>query len=163
MMALSPTWVLADGHAAACSASSATRELDYWLGDWKVTMPGNQGSGTTSKVTLALDKCVIVESWNDGKGHVGENRFAYNYEHKTWGGLFVDNNGHVHVFTDGKVATGTAEFHGPVRSPNGDTTLHRIRITRRGPNQVEQLWEKSVDDGATWSTVFRGEYIRKSP
>jgi hypothetical protein len=104
-----------------------------------------------------------VESWQDAPGHAGENRFAYNYEHKSWLGMFADNRGHVHVFVDGKVLPGAAEFYGPVRGPNGETILHLIRVSRVNGNKVQQIWEKSTDNGTTWSTVFKGQYSRKNP
>lgn len=145
-----------------CSASSESRQLDFWLGTWNITYSGAPG-GSTSTVKLALDRCEVVESWEDAQGHKGENRFAYNYENKTWRGMFADNRGHVHVFTDGKVTGGSAEFSGPSRDPDGHTTLHRIRVTRANPDKVDQIWEKSSDNGATWTTVFRGQYSRKNP
>jgi hypothetical protein len=145
-----------------CSADSESRQLDFWLGTWNITYPGAPG-GSTSTVKLVLDKCEIVESWEDAQGHKGENRFAYNYENKSWHGMFADNRGHVHVFIDGKVSDGSAEFSGPSRDPDGHTTLHRIRVTRASPNKVHQIWEKSSDNGATWTTVFHGEYSRKNP
>ena len=145
-----------------CSANSESRQLDFWLGTWNITYPGAP-VGSASTVKLVLDRCELVESWEDAQGHKGENRFAYNYENKSWRGMFADNRGHVHVFTDGKVSDGSAEFSGPSRDPDGHTTLHRIRVTRTNPNNVEQIWEKSSDNGATWTTVFRGEYSRKNP
>jgi len=145
-----------------CSAHSESRQLDFWLGEWNITYPGAPG-GSTSKVSPALDHCEIVESWSDGQGHRGENRFAYNYEHQSWRGMFVDNRGHAHVFIGGRVSDGFAEFSGPTLGPNGESVLHRIRITRANHNRVEQLWEKSLDNGVTWTTVFRGEYSRKKP
>lgn len=148
--------------AQSCSASSESRQLDFWLGAWTITYPGAPG-GSTSAVTLTLDKCEIVETWEDGHGHKGENRFAYNYEHKSWRGMFADNRGHVHVFVDGRISGGVAEFSGPVLGPNGETVMHRIRITRTNADKVEQIWEKSSDNGATWTTVFRGLYARKNP
>jgi hypothetical protein len=39
--------------------------------------------------------------------------------------------------------------------------VNRVRIVRIGPDKVEQIWEKSSDHGATWTTEFRGEYSRK--
>jgi hypothetical protein len=145
-----------------CSATSESRQLDFWLGTWNITYPGAPG-GSTSTVKLVLDKCELVESWEDAQGHKGENRFAYNYENKSWRGMFADNRGHVHVFTDGRVSDGSAEFSGPSRTPDGQTVLHRIRVTRASPDKVDQIWEKSKDNGATWTTVFRGEYSRTNP
>lgn len=145
-----------------CSANSESRQLDFWLGTWNIIYTGAP-AGTVSTVKLVLDQCEFVESWDDGQGHKGENRFAYNYENKSWRGMFADNRGHVHVFTDGRVTNGGAEFSGPSRDPDGHTTLHRIRVTRANPNKVDQIWEKSSDNGTTWTTVFRGEYCRKNP
>jgi hypothetical protein len=156
-LAATPTLAAVD--SGPCSASSDNRQLDFWLGDWTVTFPGMPGSAT-SKVYLALDKCLVVESWDGGKGHKGENMFAYSSDDKSWHGMFADNQGRVHVF-EGKVAQGSAEFHGPSRGPNGEAVLNRIKVVRVSANKVEQSWEKSTDNGATWKTDFRGEYSRK--
>jgi hypothetical protein len=135
--------------------------LDFWLGDWTVSYPGAPG-GSTSRVSLSLDKCLVVESWEGGKGHKGENMFAYSADDKSWHGMFADNQGRVHVF-EGTVESGTAEFRGPSRSAKGESVLNRIRVARLSENKVEQSWEKSTDKGATWNTEFRGEYLRKNP
>lgn len=145
----------------SCSADAQSQELNYWLGDWTVTSPGGSGS-STSKVTLSLDKCVVVENWSDGSGHAGESIFAYSADDKSWRGIFVDNQGRAHVFVDGKVADGTAEFYGPSGGSQGGAVLNRIRLVRLARDKVEQTWQKSTDNGSTWTTVFRGEYSRKS-
>jgi hypothetical protein len=145
-----------------CSANSETRQFDYWLGEWSIAT--NEKPGTaTSKVYLSLDKCAVIESWNDGKGHSGENIFAYSFDDHSWRGMFVDNRGHAHVFVDGKVSDGSAEFDGPSRGSNGEAVLNRIRVVRVSPHEVKQTWEKSTDNGATWTTVFSGNYMRKNP
>ncbi len=155
-----PAWAQAE--AQPCSPNSESRQLDFWLGEWTIQNPGAP-AGSTSKVYLTLDKCEVVESWHDSAGRAGENRFAYNYENKSWRGMFADNRGHVHVFVDGKVSVGLAEFYGPSQGPNGETVLHRIKVSRVNPNEVAQVWEKSENNGATWSTVFQGKYSRKTP
>jgi hypothetical protein len=103
----------------------------------------------------------VVESWDDGRGHRGENLFAYSADDKTWHGMFADNQGRVHVFT-GKVSGGRAEFYGPSRSPGGEAVLNRIRVDRLAPDKVEQSWAKSADNGTSWTVVFKGEYSRKA-
>lgn len=145
-----------------CAAEPASQQLNYWLGDWTVTTAGEPGS-STSKVSLSLGKCVVVENWKDGTGHAGENIFAYNLGEKSWRGMFVNDHGQAHVFVDGKVAAGTAEFEGPSRGAKGEAILNRIRLVRKASNKVEQTWEQSTDNGATWTTVFRGEYSRQTP
>jgi hypothetical protein len=145
-----------------CSANAESRQFDYWLGDWTITSPGGSGRAT-SKVSLDLDKCLVVESWDGGKGHSGKNMFAYSPDDKSWHGMFADNQGHVHVFVDGRVVSGSAEFNGPSRGPRGEAVLNRVSVVRLAPNKVEQTWEKSTDNGGSWTTVFRGQYSRQNP
>lgn len=145
--------------AQPCASNTAARQLDFWLGNWNIVTPGAPGN-STSNVHLALDKCLIVEDWNNGQGHSGVNMFGYSPEDKSWHGMFANNDGHVHVFPDGKVSAGSAEFHGPSRGPNGETVMNRIRITRVAADKVRQIWEKSTDNGANWRTVFEGDYSR---
>ena len=159
----SPLWPPQPAFAAAesppCSASAEARQLDYWVGDWTVTYPGAQGSGT-SKVYLSLDQCLLIETWESGTGLKGQNMFAYNSEDRRWRGLYVDNHGRVHTF-EGRVTPGSAEFLGRSRSPAGRRFLNRVKVVRITPDSVEQSWEKSTDGGSTWEMAYRGEYSRK--
>jgi hypothetical protein len=160
LLTLSPAW--AAGDALPCTASAEARQLDYWLGDWAVASPGMAGKGH-STVHLSLDKCLMIESWgSDTSNHDGENTLAYNAEDKSWYGLFVDNHGRVHMMK-GRVAPSAAEFEGPAQDENGAEVLKRVKVVRVNADNVEQIWEKSADNGATWTTEFRMEYLRKKP
>ena len=150
------------GQTTSCAANSESRQLDYWLGDWKIGAEGSSGNAH-STVSLSLDKCLVVENWDGGRGHYGQNIFGYSADDKSWYGFFADNQGRVHVFTSGKVSASSAEFEGPSHDPKGGTVLNRVKVTKLGPSRVEQSWEKSTDKGATWSLVFRGEYSRANP
>ncbi len=155
----SATNAFAASAADSCGSNSANRQLDYWLGNWNLGAEGSSGNAHSS-VTLSLDKCLVVENWDGGRGHRGQNVFGYSADDKSWYGMFADNEGRVHVFTYGKVADGTAEFEGTSRGSNGENILNRVTVMRLNSNQVEQRWEKSNDNGATWNVVFRGEYSR---
>ena len=152
---------LAATGSESCSANQKSRQMDFWLGEWTVTYPGTSGSAM-SKVYVDLDKCLIVESWEGGQGHKGENMFAYSDDDKSWHGMFADNQGRVHMF-EGKVVNGFGEFTGPSRGSSGEAVLNRIKIVRVNANKAEQSWEKSTDNGATWTVEFHGEYTRKNP
>ncbi len=149
----------AAANSGPCATDLQSRQLDFWLGSWTVSAPGGS-SAATSKVSLALDQCLVVENWDGGRGHSGENMFAYSPEEKSWYGMFADNTGRVHIFTSGKAASGSAEFEGTSGGPNGESVLNRVKVIRLNPNKVEQTWEKSTDNGANWNVVFRGEYTR---
>jgi len=156
------TLALGAADSGPCSKNAESRQLDYWLGSWRVGMAGAP-DGATSKVELSLDKCLVIESWEGGKGHAGKNMLGYSPDDKRWYGMFADNEGRVHVFTSGTVETGSAEFDGQSRGPDGTTVLNKVTVKRITPNEVEQKWEKSSDNGANWTTVFRGEYSRANP
>lgn len=143
-----------------CARNSQARMLDYWLGNWTM---GSGAEKSVSKVSLSLDKCVFVEHWKNSKGHVTEKTFAYTPEENNWYGMFADNQGRVHVFLDGKVAPGMAEFHGPSRGPNGEAVLNRLKVIRVSADKLEEVWEKSTDRGSTWTTAYRADYSRATP
>jgi len=151
--------VAAAANAPPCTANPANRALDYWLGSWTIGATGSSGSAH-STVSLSLDKCLVVENWDGGRGHQGRNIFGYSADDSSWYGLFADNEGRVHVFTSGTVSAGSAEFEGRSRGPHGESVLNRVKVTRLGQNKVEQSWEKSTDNGATWHVTFRGAYMR---
>jgi len=146
-----------------CGADAEIRKLNYWVGSWTTTSPGNASPSTFSKVTLSLDNCMIVEHWDSGKGHITEKMFAYSPDDKSWYGMFADNEGRAHVFLNGTVSSGTAEFRGSSRGPKGEDVLNRLKIVQRSPNQLEETWEKSMDQGNSWTTVYRADYSRANP
>jgi hypothetical protein len=152
----------ADAGSDSCATNPENRQLDYWLGNWRIGGEGSSGNAH-STVSPSLDRCLIVENWDGGRGHYGQNVFGYSADDKSWYGMFADNEGRVHVFSTGKVASGLAEFEGTSRGPKGETILNRVKVIRLNPNKVEQTWEKSTDNGATWNMVFRGEYSRANP
>ena len=143
-----------------CAESVEARKLDYWLGNWTM---GTGADKSTSKVSLSLDKCVFVEHWDNGRGHAADKFFAYSPEEKNWYGMFADNEGRVHLFLDGKIASDVAEFQGPSRGPNGEAVLNRLKIVHLSADKLEEVWEKSTDKGSTWTTAYRAEYTRITP
>ena len=151
---------LAAADEQTCAASPDIRRLDYWVGTWSM---GNGADKSTSKVSLSLDKCAFVEHWENSKGHVAEKTFSYSLEEKNWYGIFVDNEGRVHVFLDGKITPEQAEFHGPSRGPNGETVLNRLKVVRVSADKLEEIWEKSTDNGSHWTTAYRAQYSRANP
>lgn len=142
-----------------CAANVKGRALDFWLGHWTVS-DGEQPSRATSVVSLQLGECLVVENWSDAAGHRGENLFGYNLDSKTWSGMFADNRGRIHIFAHGTVAADRAEFDGRSRGARGKMILNRISIVRTTPDEIEQTWQQSADDGGTWTTVFQGKYSR---
>ena len=161
--ALSPCLAASPAFAAvgapACVANPQGHGLDFWLGHWTIS-DGEQPSRATSVVSLELGECLVVENWSDATGHRGENLFGYNPDSRTWNGMFADNEGRIHLFDRGTVAAGKGEFFGRSLGPDGKPILNRVSIVRKTSGNIEQTWQKSTDNGATWATVFQGEYSR---
>ena len=74
------------GQTISCAASSKSRQLDYWLGDWKIGADGS-AANAHSTVSLSLDKCLVVENWDGGRGHSGQNIFGYSADDDSWYGF----------------------------------------------------------------------------
>lgn len=160
MLAAAP--IFAAAGPSPCAATAAARQLDYWLGDWTVGTAQAPNTGH-SKVSLSLDRCLLSESWgSDTSNHQGENALAYNPDDKTWHGLFVDNRGRVHALK-GAVTPGSAEFQGPGRDEKGQAVLTKVKVVRVNQDHVEQIWQSSADNGASWTTDVRMQYSRKRP
>ena len=123
--------------AGPCVSNPGNRALDFWLGEWGVSAPGS-APNAKSDVVLELDKCVVVERWDGGRGHVGENLFAYSEDDKKWHGIFADNEGRVHVFLDSEASPNQVSFSGPSQGENGESFLNRVTIRRVDANTVEQ-------------------------
>jgi hypothetical protein len=151
----------AEAQPSSCAANQQHRQLDFWLGTWIVAYPH---ASTLSKSTVSLDlgTCLLIEHWVGDKGHEGMNMFAYSSDDKSWRGMFADNEGRVHMF-EGTAASGSAEFHGPSRGPDGKEFINRLKIVQLNADKVEQTWEKSSDSGTTWTIEFQGEYSRVKP
>src|SRR6202008_727664 len=128
---------LAANDPAPCASNSENRQLDYWVGNWKGGAEGSSANAR-STVSLSLDKCLVIENWDGGRGHRGQNVFGYSADDQSWYGMFADNEGRGNVFTSGKVTSGSAEFKGTSRGPNGENVLNRVKVTRMNPNKVEQ-------------------------
>ena len=80
---------LAAADPAPCAVNSENRQLDYWLGNWKIGAEGSSGNAH-STVSLSLDKCLVIENWDGGKGHRGQNVFGYSADDKSWYGMFAE-------------------------------------------------------------------------
>ena len=102
-----------------------SRQLDYWLGDWKISGPG-AGPNATSRVYLAARRM-------HGRGGVGTEAGATQGRTclvtvpttKSWHGMFVDSQGRVHVFVHGQGCTGICRV---LRIQSGSRTETRFSI-----------------------------------
>jgi len=134
------------------------RQFDFWLGEWDVYTPEGELAGSNT-VERILGGCVVHETWEGAKGSRGEsfNIYSGGHWHQTW----VDNQGTL-LLLDGEWNQGHMVLEGEAPGPTGATIHNRITWQPLGDGRVRQHWEMSAD-GETWTDVFMGYYVRKTP
>ena len=146
---------------SACGAPEH-RQFDFWIGEWGVTS-GEQLAGTNSIRSLH-GGCALLEAWQGaGEGGISGGSYSiYDRGSGRWHQTWVDATGTL-LQLDGELVDGAMVLSG--RRPASDgagETLHRITWTPNEDGSVRQLWQASPDEGASWSVLFDGLYVRRA-
>lgn len=145
---------------ATCSTESY-RQFDFWIGDWEVSENG-QPAGTNSIASI-MGGCALQESWQgSGPGGLSGTSFnIYDRANDRWHQTWIDSSGTL-LQLDGGLVDGKMVLSGerPKRDGSG-MALHRITWTPNEDGTVRQYWEASTDDGASWTVLFDGLYVRQ--
>jgi hypothetical protein len=138
------------------------RQFDFWIGEWGVTS-GEQVAGTNS-IRPLHGGCALLEAWQGaGEGGISGGSYSiYDRGSGRWHQTWVDATGTL-LQLDGELVDGAMVLSG--RRPASDgagETLHRITWTPNEDGSVRQLWQASPDEGASWSVLFDGLYVRRA-
>ncbi|MDZ4675599.1 MAG: hypothetical protein SGI84_14185, partial [Gemmatimonadota bacterium] len=134
------------------------RAFDFWVGDWNVTMGGNQAG--TNRITLEEGGCILHEHWVGALGGSGQSMNFFDRSTGEWNQVWVDRGGGVIRLT-GTFVDGTLRYRSVVRRPDGGTVEHRLLFTPNPDGSVRQLWETTTDGGKHWAVSFDGLYTKK--
>lgn len=146
----------------AC-ASANHRAFDFWTGVWDVTVAGQDQPTAVNRISREHGGCVLREDYSTKGGYTGMSMSFYdaarNKWHQTWMG--VDGSA---LFIEGGL-----NDRGEMVLSNRNTpyyqdgaAINQISWTPNSDGSVRQHWQTSSDDGASWSTVFDGLYVRQS-
>lgn len=139
-------------------ADPASRQFDFWVGDWDVFDPAGKQVGT-NHIALVYG-CVLHESWKTPRGYEGQSLNRYDADRGLWHQTWVDNQGTL-LLLEGGLKDGAmvlSDGSTPGRKPGAP--LNEIRWTRNDDGSVRQHWQSSADGGKTWKTAFDGKYVR---
>jgi hypothetical protein len=142
-----------------CSAPEH-RQFDFWIGHWAVTANGKPAGD--SRIESILEGCAVQETWSGASGYRGKSLNLYNRALGQWEQFWVDSTGGRLVLRGG-LRDGAMVLEGTAEQPDAKTGVvrrDRVTWTPNADGTVRQLWEKSEDDGATWSVEFDGLYAR---
>jgi hypothetical protein len=131
------------------------RQLDFWVGQWDVTMGGRPAG--TNLVTLEERGCAVHEHWTGTGGETGQSLNFYDRGDRRWHQVWISSSGNA-LQLAGEYAGGTLTFRGEARQPGGQTVQHRLSFHRNADGTVRQLWETSADGGRSWQVSFDGLY-----
>jgi len=146
-------------------AAAEQRQLDFWVGEWDATWPGNKEGEMqhgTNSIKRVLDGCVVEENFSGGADmHLrGRSVSIFDTNSGKWKQTWVDNEGgyldFVGEFKDGQMILGRE-----VTRRDGTKALQRMVYKNIGPDDFDWSWEGSKDGGKTWQVQWPIHYKRR--
>ncbi|MBX3429380.1 MAG: hypothetical protein KF779_07350 [Hyphomonadaceae bacterium] len=155
--------VAAQQPQAAC-AGPEYRQMDFWVGVWDArwdASPSTPAGNGTNTITRTLDGCVIQEDFDGGPATgnlIGRSMSMYHAPLQRWRQTWVDNQGGYFALTGGPVGQGFV--------------LENTRLSESAPylrmvyeditaNAFTWRWQRSADQGATWTDSWVIHYTRR--
>jgi hypothetical protein len=151
--------------AATPCAAAEQRQLDFWVGEWDLTWPGNNPGEMqhgTNSIRRVLENCVVEENFSGGTDmHLrGKSVSLFDTRAGKWKQTWVDNEGgyldFVGEFKDGQMILGRETTR-----PDGTRVLQRMVFKNIGADQFDWSWEASKDGGKTWQVQWPIHYKRR--
>jgi len=139
--------------------------FDFWVGEWDLTWKDPNGSIGTGKniITKILDGKVIMENFSaltgQSKGYKGQSFSILDGRTGTWKQTWVDNQNAYLPFTGG--AEGNNRFFEQEFMKNGKLQKGKMIFRDITKDHFTWDWMGSTDSGATWTTQWSIQYIRK--
>lgn len=144
--------------ALAPNAFTGRSQFDFWIGRWDVFDKSGKLLGT-NVISKREGGHLLVEKWQGETGVTGTSMNYYDPEHERWKQTWVDSKGSI-IELVGSVIDGKVKMSGRFVNRQGHSELSRMTIIPMPNGQVQQLIEKSDDDGDSWETYFEGTYVR---
>jgi tetratricopeptide (TPR) repeat protein len=135
-----------------CSKRPEYKQLDFWIGNWTVTMSGTVVG--TNRIEKTLDGCALIENWVATNGIAGKSLNLYDAAAKKWRQRWVDETGRMTDYV-GEFRDGAMRFEATM---NGQPA--RMTFTPMEGGRVRQLIEQSTDNGKSWTSTFDGMYAK---
>jgi hypothetical protein len=138
--------------------ASLYRQLDFWLGDWKVVDKAGDLVGT-SHVERILTGCALQETFHGQGGGEGRTLSSWNPGLRRWEQYAIDGQGVPTFFTGGFVG-GELQLRADAATRRGVPLKWRLTTSKLPGGRVRQLGETSTDTGRTWTVQYDFTYER---
>jgi len=141
--------------------SNTKNDFDFWLGDWKVewTDQTGQAQSGTNSIQKILNGKVIEENFSAGS-FTGKSVTLFDSTNNIWKQTWVDNNGGYMTFTGGMEKDKMLLYWNTI-DKNGKPVKFRMIFSDIQKDNIKWDWEKSTDDGISWTLAWQLNYKRK--
>lgn len=139
------------------------RQFDFWLGDWDIVSTGPGASaGGHNVITAIQDGCVVLENYDTPGGFTGMSMNFYDSTRQLWHQTWMSNSGGA-LYLEGRLNEAGAMVLSDENLPSHIQSgiINRTTWTPLAEGGLRQLWDSSSDQGATWTTIFDGRYVRR--
>ncbi len=149
----------ADSDSSGPCAAPEFRQFDFWVGEWELTW-GDSGRGE-NVIVIELDSCVIVENFTTAgeQPFRGRSVSTFNKHSGKWHQTWVDNAGGYLDFVGGPVADSMILSRTAHRA--GSVYRQRMVWYNISEDSLDWNWERSLDDGVSWDTLWEIHYLRR--
>jgi hypothetical protein len=143
--------------------SPAHAQFDFWVGQWDLRWTDQSGREVAgfNRISRIHGGCVILEEFDgrDGTPLRGTSVSSYDATAGRWRQVWVDNQGSWLDF-EGGIADGDPAFSHrvPARGAGG---WQRMVFRDIKSDSLTWDWERSIDNGMTWSRQWRIQYTRR--
>ncbi|MEO6699917.1 MAG: hypothetical protein ABI140_13445 [Jatrophihabitantaceae bacterium] len=134
--------------------------LDFWIGSWNLSWPGGSG---TNRISRILGGSVIEEDFEcqDADGSLyGRSLSVRDSTDGSWRQTWVDSSGayldFVGVDVDGRIGFQRSAI------VSGSPALQRMVWLDVSADGFRWEWQRSIDDGRSWSVIWPLDYQRAS-
>jgi hypothetical protein len=146
-------------------AAPEQRQLEFWVGEWDLTWPGQKQGETehgTNSVRRVLETCVVQENFSgESAMHLrGMSVSIFDTRAGKWKQTWVDNEGAYLDFV-GELKDGQMILVRDAVRPDGTRAIQRMVFKNITRNEFDWSWESSTDGGKTWQVQWPIHYKRK--
>lgn len=149
----SPAQVLISQRTTSLSCAALPyHQFDFWVGDWDAFDSGTPRAVARVRVERILDRCVLLENYEDTSGAKGKSFSIYDASTGRWHQSWVTNKGRL-LLIDGNFEGNAMVLSGKDRTADGKDRL--VRGTWKPlKDGVREIGVTSMDGGRTWQPWF---------
>lgn len=141
--------------------SPETRQFDFWVGDWDVSLSGTEVLVGESTISMEDEGCDLIESWRPFVGAHGHSINAYDPHDRLWHQTWVDATGQT-TNSSGTFDGGAMRLNNNSPPPPSMPNLRRrMNFQAIDANSLRQWGERFDEKTRQWTVAWDLTYRRR--